>query len=221
MTISRTIRRCRRRPLVFPGHSEYWTDDMYYALERYIEKGGKVYFSTSELDGHCDRTADGLFYWPRTSPCQFDWPERAPTLEGAFTAAPYRIIDEEAFDLKSARISKRATSLAWTAQTIRRWMRSDISTYAISSTCAASRNAAPSRFFTSKVGYGSGAFRMLAEGTNPTGGAHMVVRDLPSGGWVFTASSLAFNGLLSRDQMVAQIVRNLIANACRQRKLKL
>ena len=200
--------------LIFPGHSEYWTDDMYYALERYIEKGGKVYFSTSELDGHCDRTADGLLYWPRTSPSVSNsLAGTHPTLEGAFTAAPYRVVDEKHWIFESTNLKKGdlfgidcANHPSFDAVG-HRHLRNQFDLRG-KPQCGASG------FFTSKVGYGSGAFRMLAEGTNPTGGAHMVVRDLPSGGWVFTASSLAFNGSLSRDQMVAQIVRNLMANAC-------
>jgi N,N-dimethylformamidase beta subunit-like, C-terminal len=200
--------------LVFPGHSEYWTDDMYYALERYIEKGGKVYFSNSELDGHCDRTADGLLYWPRTSSSVSNsLAGTHPTLEGAFTAAPYRVVDEKHWIFESTNLKKGdlfgidcANHPSFDAVG-HRHLRNQFDLRG-KPQCGASG------FFTSKVGYGSGAFRMLAEGTNPTGGAHMVVRDLPSGGWVFTASSLAFNGSLSRDQMVAQIVRNLMANAC-------
>jgi hypothetical protein len=202
------------RALVFAGHSEYWTDDMYYVLERYIERGGKVYFSNSELDGHCDRTADGFLYWPRTSPSVSNaLAGTHPTLEGAFTAAPYRVLDDKHWIFESTNLKKGdlfgldcANHPSFDAvghQHLRNHfdMRGKPQ-------CGASG------FFTSKVGYGSGAFRMLAEGTNPTGGAHMVVRDLPSGGWVFTASSLAFNGSLGRDPIVAQIVRNLMANAC-------
>jgi hypothetical protein len=200
--------------LVFPGHSEYWTDDMYYALERHIEKGGKVYFSNSELDGHCVRTPDGFSYWPRTSPGLTDsLAGTHATLEGAFTAAPYRVVDETHWIFESTNLKKADLFGVDCAnypsidvvghQHLRHQF--DVS---------GQPQRGASGFFTSKVGYGSGAFRMLAKGTNATGGAHMVVRDLPSGGWVFSASSHSFNGSLGRDQAVAQIVRNLMSNAC-------
>jgi hypothetical protein len=70
-----------------------------------------------------------------------------------------------------------------------------------------------SGFFTSKVGPGSGAFSLLAVGTNPRGPAQMVYRDTPGGGWIFNASSITFNGALFRDAAVARIVRNLMDDA--------
>ena len=199
--------------LVFPGHCEYWTDNMYYALERYIEIGGKVYFSNSELAGHCAYTADGLAFFERLPDGNSNMIAGShATLDGAFTAAPYRVVDGahwifagidlKAGDLFGADCANHPSFDAVGHQ----HLRSEID-------LTGQPLLGASGFFTSKVGYGSGAFKIIAEGTNPRGPAHMVCRDLPSGGWVFSASSHCFNGSLARDPVVAQIVRNLMSNA--------
>jgi hypothetical protein len=46
----------------------------------------------------------------------------------------------------------------------------------------------------------------------------MVYRDTPSGGWIFNASSISFNGALLCDQAIARIVCNLMDDALDQRK---
>ena len=67
-----------------------------------------------------------------------------------------------------------------------------------------------SGLYMSKVTAGSEDFQILAQGLNAEGGAHMVYRDTPAGGWIFSSSSETFNGALSKDPVIALIVRNLL-----------
>ena len=53
--------------------------------------------------------------------------------------------------------------------------------------------------------------QVIAVGQNSTGGAEMVFRTTPSGGWVFTASSIAFNGAVPTDPAMAKILANVLA----------
>jgi hypothetical protein len=53
------------------------------------------------------------------------------------------------------------------------------------------------------------AIQVIATGLQPGGGANMVYFDKGKGGWVFSASSLTFNGTLSTDVVVSKILRNV------------
>ncbi|GAB3147607.1 hypothetical protein GCM10027258_41260 [Amycolatopsis stemonae] len=56
---------------------------------------------------------------------------------------------------------------------------------------------------------------VIAQGTNPTdrAGAAMVCKELPGGGFVFSTSSLTFNGAIRVDPVVQQLLRNVFARA--------
>ncbi|WP_020658781.1 N,N-dimethylformamidase beta subunit family domain-containing protein [Amycolatopsis benzoatilytica] len=56
---------------------------------------------------------------------------------------------------------------------------------------------------------------VIARGTNPApnGGAAMTCKELPTGGFVFSASSLTFNGAIRTDPVIQQILRNAFARA--------
>ncbi|NUS73359.1 MAG: hypothetical protein HOQ05_08135 [Corynebacteriales bacterium] len=54
---------------------------------------------------------------------------------------------------------------------------------------------------------------LIAEGLNPEGGAEMMYVPKPNGGWVFSASSMSFNGAIPRDPALAQLLRNVFAAA--------
>lgn len=55
----------------------------------------------------------------------------------------------------------------------------------------------------------------IARGDNPGGGADMVFWPKPNGGWVFSASSMSFNGALPHDPAIRQILRNAFSLASR------
>ncbi|WP_377505848.1 N,N-dimethylformamidase beta subunit family domain-containing protein [Micromonospora vulcania] len=57
------------------------------------------------------------------------------------------------------------------------------------------------------------ALQVIARGTNPGGGAAMVFLEKPNGGFVFSASSIAFNGALATDAVASTILRNVFTLA--------
>jgi N,N-dimethylformamidase len=52
---------------------------------------------------------------------------------------------------------------------------------------------------------------VIAAGENAAGGAELVFRATASGGWIFSASSIAFNGAVSSDPVLARILSNVLA----------
>jgi hypothetical protein len=54
------------------------------------------------------------------------------------------------------------------------------------------------------------ASAVIATGTNPAGGAEMVMFDTPSGGFVFSASSITFNGGLASSGAMSRLLVNVI-----------
>jgi hypothetical protein len=199
--------------LVFCGHSEYWTDAMFYQFERFVARGGKVFRAIAGMEGQASFTPLGLSFGHRPEDMIANGLVGAHTdPEGSFTAAPYRVLrpdhwvfagtslrPDELFGAESA--NRPSFDIAG-----HQHLRGTIDLE------GQPQNGA-SGFFTSKVGPGSGAFSLLAVGTNPRGPAQMVYRDTPAGGWIFNASSIAFNGALFHDAAVARIVRNLMDDA--------
>ena len=57
-----------------------------------------------------------------------------------------------------------------------------------------------------------GTVHPIAKGTNPAGGADMVLVEKSGGGWVFSAGSIAFNGALA-DPAMTRILRNVLERA--------
>ncbi len=57
------------------------------------------------------------------------------------------------------------------------------------------------------------AAQVIAEGQNSGGGAKMIYRDTPSGGFVFSASSIAFTGALASDAAMSKLLRNVFDKA--------
>lgn len=54
---------------------------------------------------------------------------------------------------------------------------------------------------------------VLAEGTNPFGGASLTYQSRAKGGWVFTSGSIAFNGAIAGDHTIQKILSNAFAAA--------
>jgi hypothetical protein len=47
---------------------------------------------------------------------------------------------------------------------------------------------------------------------NLVGGAHMMFRDTPAGGWIFNAGSEAFFAAIRRDEGIAKMMHNLLSD---------
>lgn len=198
------------KALLFPGHSEYWTDEMLYAFERFLLKGGKVFRINAGLEGHCVWTDKGLAFKPRPPDSQANMLVGTHNTDaGKFTAAPFRVLRPDHWIFSGTGLAvgdlfgrDSANRPDFDVPGHQHWRQStDITGQPLNGA---------SGFFTAKVGVGSGPFAVLAVGTNPQGPAHMVYRDGPNGGWVFNASSISFNGAVFRDDAIAQIVCNLM-----------
>jgi hypothetical protein len=204
--------------LVFCGHSEYWTDEMFYPFERFIAQGGKTFRSIAGMEGNASFTPLGLTFGPRPADLIANTLVGTHTSpEGSFTAAPFRVLrsDHWVFAGTELQCGELFGELSANRPSFdiagHQHLRGTIDLE------GQPQNGA-SGFFTSKIGPGSGAFLVLAVGTNPRGPARMVYRDTPSGGWIFNASSISFNGALLCDQAIARIVCNLMDDALDQRK---
>jgi hypothetical protein len=165
------------------------------------------------MEGACRFTPLGLKFFPRP-------PEWLPDSlvgthtndEGQFTAAPFRVVDAESWVLSGTGLQagdlfgEQSANLPSFDVPGHEQLRKTVD-------LEGQPREGASGFFTSKVGFGSGAFSILAIGTNPQGPACMVYRDHPASGWVFNSSSIAFPGALFCDESVARILRNLMDDA--------
>jgi N,N-dimethylformamidase beta subunit-like protein len=203
----------RAKVLAFCGHSEYWTDNMFFAFERFLAHGGKVFRTNAGMEGKALSTPLGLNFGPRPSQTISNALVGTHTdSQGQFTAAPFRVLrpDHWVFagtglqssDVFGKECKNRPSFDVPGHQHLRD--RTDLE---------GQPQKGASGFFTSKVGPGSGAFSKLATGMNPRGPAHMVYRNTPEGGWIFNASSISFNGALLCDKTVERIVCNLMDDA--------
>ena len=59
----------------------------------------------------------------------------------------------------------------------------------------------------------AGTSHVVAKGTNAPSGAQMVLRDTSAGGFVFSASSIAFNGAVGNDPAMSKLFRNVFDRA--------
>lgn len=189
--------------VVLNGHCEYWTQEMIYAFENYIHRGGRAFvtagnpiFRPVEIRGNSLRFAMedlprsyissliGAFY----------------TNEGQGSSAPFRVRAADHWVFKNTGLTNGATFGERSLSLPLPQPPSNGDPYPDGA----------SGGYTSKIGEGSGAFVRLADGLNAEGAANMVYRDTEAGGWVFNTASLLFTGALLIDPVVAQITRNVL-----------
>jgi hypothetical protein len=203
----------RSRVLVFPGHSEYWSDDMIRALEDYLESGGRLFRAVAGLEGGVRRTEHGWAFERSIGRRDIERLVGAVTTSaGQLTAAPYEVLCPDMWVFRGTGL---AAGGLFGEDSLNRpsFDLPGHHHFRYTLDLAGQPQRGASGIFTSKVLSDDGDFAVLARGTNPQGGADMVYRDLPSGGWVFNASSHAFNGALQIDPFIAQIARNLMDEA--------
>lgn len=199
--------------MIFPGHSEYWANEMFYALERFLLKGGKVYRTVAGMEGWVRFTPLGIRFLRQPQEWEPDHLVGVHTDDqGQLTAAPFRAIDTDGWVFEGTGL-KRGDLFG--QESLNR-PSFDVPGHAhlrFEVDLEGQPQNGASGFFTSKVGRGSGPFSILAVGTNPQGGAQMVYRDHPGGGWVFNAASIAMNGALLGDEQIARMICNLMDDA--------
>lgn len=193
--------------LAFPGHSEYWSDGMYFSFERFVNEGGRVFMSAGNpMLKPVTYTDTGLAFHQTENETWFinELVGTSFTGAGIFTAAPFRAVKADHWIFTGADIE-------------------DGDIFGLTSSTRPMEifqaNGEPSGFngasglFTLKPGRGSGAFEILAVGLNEQGPAYMAYRDTGSGGWIFNSSSGTFSGSLHEDAVSGRIVTNLLDDA--------
>jgi hypothetical protein len=207
----------RSKLIVFPGHTEYWSDGMFYALERFLAQGGKMFATMGGLEKQVSLTPDSLRFG-KTVPREVvrGLFGTSPDEKGFLSAAPFRVTCADSWVFGSTSLASgdvfgsESSTIPSLQLPGHAYLKGQVDLDTMPTNGA-------SGFLTSKVGAGSGAFALLAVGMNPDGPAHMVYRDLPAGGWVFNASSGTFNGALASDAAIAQLTRTLLMDATADR----
>jgi len=192
--------------LMFVGHSEYFTEDMFYAYDRYVENGGKVLISSGmAMAGVCT-------YEPGAKAYQFKdldheiCASRTGTFfssAGGYTAAPYRVVRPDSWVFRGTGLGPGSFLGAESAH------KAGPKFAAVEQ----DRQSGASGAHLGVVGRGSSKFELLARGMNERGGACMMLRETASGGWIFSTASETFFGAAHLDPNVGQLLRNLVNNA--------
>ncbi|MEQ8964632.1 MAG: hypothetical protein RID91_02305 [Azospirillaceae bacterium] len=190
------------RLLILAGHAEYWTGEMAYALERYVASGGHVVIAAGNpLFRRVDRIPGGLIVDP-LPPSEEAVTRLIGTFytdNGKFTSAPLTVDRPDHWIFAGAEVE--ADQVIGARSGFRPWQDDR------------RHEDGASGVFTQKVGFGSGAFEILATGLNEEGPAHVVFRETEAGGWIFNASAAAFSCCLDRDPVIARMMDNLLESA--------
>lgn len=185
--------------LVLASHPEYWSDAMRTNALDYVASGGKLIYTGGNgvyerVEFSSDRTAltfrnadgnrdyFGNYGLPASQLLGVNY-----TGTGWMTFAPYKVMRDHPL-------------LAGTGLTV-----GDLFGH------TGYNGAASGWEFDTFFGYEGEATAgdVIAQGQNGEAGATMVFVERPGGGWVFSASSMAFNGCLDTDPALSQLLRNV------------
>lgn len=193
------------RLLIFNTHSEYWSEEMLARLAEFIDRGVSVAFlSGNNIYRKVQFLRDAISVIDRMTPPA----EIAPLIGTYYDAAGYLTYD------------------SYRVLDPNHWSFAGLSAHEGSEFGAATdKHPAASGYETDKIRLAVSPrpdalsdpalfnFRTLAVGKNPEGPAFMVCRDLPNGGFVFSAGSVAFALCVEDDSVIQSLVRNLIRRA--------
>jgi hypothetical protein len=187
--------------IIFPGHSEYWSAEMFNSFDRFVYAGGKVFIASGKPMAELietQRNALLVLATPMSSQSIGERVGSAFTTSGAYTAAPFRVEHPGAWILDGTGLES-----------------SDIfgensSNHANKNYVDTEEQSGASGLFTAKIAPGSSKFTRVARGLNSVGPADMVLKETEFGGWIFNASSETFIGASARDENVARIILNLL-----------
>lgn len=202
----------RYRVLVLNCHPEYWTRGMYAKVKHWVhDRGGRLaYLGANGINCEVELAGDAMVCLNgnqrrRATPAPIDsrfelTVENEATLlgvafthAGVMTAAPYRAVDADHWVFAGTGL--RAGDVFGTES-----LHSRVPGGASAHETDKIASASPS------------GIRVLAEGLNPGGGgAQMTIYEVPSGGSVFAASSLAWPSAVLVDDAVSRITRNVLA----------
>lgn len=188
------------KAVVLLSHPEYWTDVARTNLETYLSNGGRVIYTGGNglyerVAYSADRTAV-IHRTPTGDRDLFDnLGEPSSDVIGVeYNPASY--MDFYPYQVNSSHPWLNGTGLG------------------VGDTfgAVAYNGAASGWEVDSFAGTPSGTI-VIASGQNPNGGADMCQVPKPNNGWVFTASSIAFNGSIPDDAAIRQILTNVFAAA--------
>lgn len=190
--------------IVFPGHAEYWSDEMFHAFDQYLASGGHALISAGNPMLKPVRFHEGFTAFQQTevpSDRIRDLIGASFTRAGIFTAAAYQVEEPEhwVFSGLDLEVGDRFGQHSITRP--------------VPGSGGTDSPDGASGFFTLEPGYGSSGFIELAVGLNDDGPAHMMFGETDAGGWVFNSGSGSFTGALFDDPVVIGIVHNLIEDA--------
>jgi hypothetical protein len=195
------------RALILSAHPEYWSEEMYRAVKRWVfERGGKLlYLGGNGLNCKVELSDGG-----RTMRCLNQWPtgresrfhhavESEANLlgvvysdPGAMTAAPYEVLEPGHWVFAGTGL-KRGDRFG--TKTLHERYPGGASGHETDKiTPSSPRNV-----------------ELLARGLNPDeGGAHLVYFETPSRGAVFSAGSITYPAALLCDEVVSRITLNVL-----------
>ena len=193
--------------IVFPGHAEYWSDEMFHAFDQYVASGGHALLSAGNPMLKPVEFEEGFTAFQQTEiPSDRIRRMIGATFTGAgiFTAAPFEVLEPDHWVFEGLGIREGDT-----------FGHHSITRPVVEFNDPTSPEGA-SGLFTLEPGFGSTDFIELAVGLNDDGPAHMMFMETPAGGWVFNSGSGSFTGALFDDPIAIGLVKNLIKDALGQ-----
>jgi N,N-dimethylformamidase beta subunit-like protein len=195
------------RILILSVHPEYWSEEMYRAVKKWVfERGGRLmYLGGNGLNCKVELSPDGtamrcLNAWPSGYESRFHAQVESEanllgvvyTDSGAMTVAPYEVIEPDHWIFAGTWLKRG--DLFGTRTLHERY------------------GDGASGHETDKISPSSPKnVRLLARGKNPDdGGAHLVYFETPEGGAVFSAGSITYPTALFTDAPTAMVTANVL-----------
>ncbi len=219
------------KAIIFSTHCEYWTPEMYEGIKKYHENnqlwllnlsGNTMYREIEFFDDGSTRCVSLSF----ANSCADETQLLGVRFSMAdySTCAPYKILKPEHWAFNGVPINKEFPffgGISLNQNTLKKYSRYDPGRPGVENGLC---GMGASGWETDKLSRTAPKdFQIIAKGTNPRGGADMVVRE-PHGntrGGVFSASSLVFSGSLGVDLVSSLIVKNVIDRALNGTESKL
>ncbi|HCT75970.1 MAG TPA: hypothetical protein DGT23_05125 [Micromonosporaceae bacterium] len=186
------------RALVLGVHPEYWSERMYDHLAAYLAGGGRlIYLGGNGIYERVQTSPDGTALTFRKPNGQRDVYRSFGRSEAQLLGVSYH---DPAFGTRASYAVKRDHPLlAGTGLKVGSVF-GEHGALGAASGWEVDRRGMPGS---------AGEEHVIAEGQNPRGGAEMVFRPGPNGGWVFSAGSVTFVGALTKDAAISRLVRNV------------
>lgn len=181
--------------IVFDAHTEYWSNEMLDAYDKFIKKGGKAIFAGG----------NAMFKLVAMNENRISLMGDVPSaLRGKMTGAintgvsvplyaPFQVLTPEHWIFQGTNL-KEGTTFG-----------------------AASSNHNPDSSYQGVSGWeadqgtsDASGFIILAAGKNTRFPSHMLFKQTREGGWIFNAGSIPFGGALFTDPVISKIMLNLL-----------